>query len=85
MWLQPIGRAGRKFSPDLREQYGITAAGGQDQLKGKVFRLSHMGYADVFDVITAVSGVEMVLARLGYKGKPLGSGVAQAQSVLIKE
>ena len=83
--VSPSGIDGQAVYKNLREQYGITAAGGQDQLKGKVFRLSHMGYADVFDVITAVSGVEMVLARLGYKGKPLGSGVAQAQSVLIKE
>ncbi len=83
--VSPSGIDGQAVYKNLREQYGITAAGGQDQLKGKVFRLSHMGYADVFDVITAVSGVEMVLTRLGYKGKPLGSGVAQAQSVLIKE
>ncbi len=42
-----------------------------------------MGYADVFDIITAISGVEMVLARMGYKGAPLGSGVARAQAVMI--
>jgi aspartate aminotransferase-like enzyme len=83
--VSPQGIDGQAVYKNLREQYGITAAGGQDQLKGKVFRLSHMGYADVFDVITAVSGVEMVLARLGYKEKPLGSGVARAQSILIKE
>lgn len=83
--LSPTGIDGQAVYKNLREQYGITAAGGQDQLKGKVFRLSHMGYADVFDVITAVSGVEMVLTRLGYKGKPLGSGVARAQNILIQE
>ncbi|AFS53590.1 MAG: Serine--glyoxylate transaminase [Leptospirillum sp. Group II 'C75'] len=83
--VSPQGIDGQAVYKNLREQYGITAAGGQDQLKGKVFRLSHMGYADVFDVITAVSGVEMVLTRLGYKEKPLGSGVARAQSILIKE
>lgn len=81
--VAPEGFDGELIYKNLRNQYGITAAGGQDQLKGKVFRISHMGYADVFDIITAVSGVEMVLARMGYKGAPLGSGVAKAQGVLI--
>ncbi|HAS17458.1 MAG TPA: aminotransferase, partial [Nitrospiraceae bacterium] len=55
-------------------RYGITAAGGQDHLKGKIFRISHMGYCDKFDVITAIAGVEMVLKEMGYHGE-LGSGL----------
>ena len=81
--VAPEGFDGELIYKNLRNQYGITAAGGQDQLKGKVFRISHMGYADVFDIITAISGVEMVLACMGYKGAPLGSGVARAQAVMI--
>lgn len=81
--IAPEGFDGELIYKNLRNQYGITAAGGQDQLKGKVFRISHMGYADVFDIVTAISGVEMVLARMGYKGAPLGSGVARAQAVMI--
>ena len=53
----------------LRVQYGMTAAGGQDHLKGKIFRLSHMGYADRFDVITAMAATEMVLKRAGPSGQ----------------
>ncbi len=83
--VAPEGFDGEAIYKNLRNQYGITAAGGQDHLKGKVFRLSHMGYSDVFDIITAVSGVEMVLTRMGYKNKPLGSGVAKAQEILIQE
>ncbi len=82
--IAPEGFDGELIYKNLRNQYGITGAGGQDQLKGKVFRVSHMGYADTFDIITAISGIEMVLARMGYKGAPLGAGVAKAQEVLIQ-
>jgi aspartate aminotransferase-like enzyme len=65
----------------LRDRHGITTAGGQDHLKGKIFRISHMGYADTFDVITAVAAVEMVLKGMGHP-ITLGKGVGVAQSVL---
>ena len=78
----PDGVDGQAIYKNLRVQYGITAAGGQDHLKGKIFRLSHMGYADRFDVITAMAATEMVLKGLGYTVK-LGSGVAKAQELLM--
>ena len=76
----PDGVDGQAVYKNLRVQYGITAAGGQDHLKGKIFRLSHMGYADRFDVITAVAATEMVLKGLGHPVQ-LGSGVAKAQEL----
>jgi len=42
---------GQAIYKNLRENYGITGAGGQDQLKGKIFRIAHLGYADTFDII----------------------------------
>lgn len=78
----PEGIDGQAVYKNLRVQYGITAAGGQDHLKGKIFRLSHMGYMDRFDVITAVAATEMVLKGLGHPIK-LGSGVAMAQEILM--
>lgn len=78
----PNGIDGQAVYKNLRVQYGITAAGGQDHLKGKIFRLSHMGYMDRFDVITAVAATEMVLKGLGHP-ITLGSGVAMAQEVLM--
>ena len=77
----PEGVDGQVIYKNLRVHYGITAAGGQDHLKGKIFRLSHMGYMDRFDVITALAAVEMVLRGLGHPIK-LGSGVAKAQELL---
>jgi aspartate aminotransferase-like enzyme len=60
----------------------MTAAGGQDHLKGKIFRISHMGYIDSFDVITALAAVEMTVKGLGHPIK-LGSGVAKAQEIFM--
>src|SRR5438128_1701787 len=80
--LAPEGVDGQAIYKNLRVQYGMTAAGGQDHLKGKIFRLSHMGYMDSFDIIMAVAAVEMVLKGLGHPVK-LGSGVAKAQEVLM--
>lgn len=80
----PEGVDGQAVYKNLRVQYGITAAGGQDHLKGKIFRVSHMGYMDRFDVITALAAIEMVLKGLGHPVK-LGSGVAKAQELLMVE
>ncbi|OGW58539.1 MAG: class V aminotransferase [Nitrospirae bacterium RIFCSPLOW2_12_42_9] len=79
----PEGFDGQQIYKRLRERYGITAAGGQDHLKGKIFRISHMGYCDKFDVITAIAGVEMVLKEMGYHGE-LGSGLKRAEEIFIK-
>lgn len=81
--MAPDGYDGQVIYKNLREKYGITAAGGQDQAKGKIFRIAHLGYADTFDVITAVAGVEMVLKGMGYPVK-LGNGVAAAEEILMK-
>lgn len=78
----PPGIDGQLIYKTLRETFGVTAAGGQGQAKGKIFRIAHLGYAGMFDVVTAVSAVEMTLARLGYKLK-LGSGVGVAQEILM--
>src|SRR5262249_34862087 len=50
----------------LHKQYGLKLAGGQDTLKGKIVRLGHMGYIDWFDVLAALSGIELVLQEMGY-------------------
>ncbi len=79
----PKGLDGQEIYKNLRVKYGITAAGGQGQAKGKIFRIAHLGYADTFDIITAIAGVEMVLKGMGYPVK-LGTGVAVAEELLIQ-
>ena len=49
----------------LRDRHGITIAPGQGPLKGKVFRIGHIGWFDVFDITTALGGVELALTELG--------------------
>lgn len=79
----PAGADGQGIYKHLREKYGITAAGGQDHLKGKIFRLAHMGYLDLFDVIIGVSAVEMTLKDMGVSVR-MGEGVRAAEEVLAK-
>ncbi len=49
----------------LRDRFGIQIIGGQGELKGKIFRIGHIGYFDVFDITTALAGLELVLADAG--------------------
>jgi aspartate aminotransferase-like enzyme len=49
----------------LRDRFGIQLIGGQGDLKGKIFRIGHIGYVDVFDITTALAAIELVLAELG--------------------
>ncbi len=49
----------------LRDRFGMTIAGGQGELKGKIFRLGHIGWFDVFDITTMLAAVELALADLG--------------------
>jgi aspartate aminotransferase-like enzyme len=79
----PDGIDGSALLAKLEKQYGLKLAGGQDNLKGKIIRLGHMGYIDQFDVLTALAGVELVLKEMGYPIEP-GKGLAAAQQVWAK-
>src|SRR5207237_787550 len=79
----PAGIDGGELLGKLEKQYGLKLAGGQDHLKGKIFRLAHMGYIDQFDVLTGLAGVELVLLEMGYSLES-GRGVAAAQRVLAQ-
>jgi aspartate aminotransferase-like enzyme len=67
----------------LRDHMKVTLAEGQDQLKGKVIRIAHVGYMGAFDVITAVAALEMALRKFGAE-IPFGRGIAAAQEVLME-
>ncbi|MDR4505785.1 MAG: alanine--glyoxylate aminotransferase family protein [Candidatus Scalindua sp.] len=68
----------------LRDETGVTITGGQDELKGKIFRVGHMGYVNEFDIILVISAVERCLYENGYKIE-LGRGVSRVQEVLYKQ
>jgi aspartate aminotransferase-like enzyme len=69
----------------LSERYGVTIVGGQDEVKGKIFRVAHLGYFDDFDIVIAVAAIERGLADLGYKKRPFGTGVGAAMDSMAAE
>ncbi len=77
----PKGIDGEKLVDLISEKYGVTFAGGQDKLKGKVFRIAHLGYIDDIDIISAISALEMALPAMGYN-VPVGMGVRAAEEIL---
>ena len=79
----PEGIDGEKLVKTMRDVYGVTIAGGQSELKGKVFRIAHMGFIEEFDIIVAISCLEKVLQQMGYKFN-LGAGVKAAEEVFAK-
>jgi aspartate aminotransferase-like enzyme len=81
--MVPEGVDGVLLLNRLEKGYGLKLAGGQDALKGKILRLGHMGYVDPFDVLAALSGLELALLEMGHALEP-GRGVAAAQQVLAQ-
>ncbi|MBI3079202.1 MAG: alanine--glyoxylate aminotransferase family protein [Deltaproteobacteria bacterium] len=77
----PEGVDGNKVEQVLSGKYGITVAGGQDRARGRIIRIAHLGYADRFDVITAIAALEMTLNDLGCRVE-LGRGVRTAMELL---
>jgi len=74
---------GAKVPKTMRDKYGVTIAGGQNQLKGKIARIAHTGYFGAFDILTTLSALEMTLNELGHPLE-LGAGVGAAQGVFLE-
>jgi len=66
----------------MKKEYDIALAGGQDHLKGKIFRVGHLGFVGDRDILTAIAALEATLAKLGGNGFTPGAGLMAAQSVL---
>ena len=69
--------------PGLLRRRGITANGGQGQLKGRILRIAHCGYFGAFDIVVALAGLEQALAELGHE-VDLGAGVGAAERVFLE-
>jgi len=79
----PAGIDGEKLVKTMRDVHGVTMAGGQSELKGKIFRVAHMGFIDELDIIAGISCLEKVLTQMGYKFN-LGAGVKAAEEIFLK-
>jgi aspartate aminotransferase-like enzyme len=74
---------GVKVPKLMRDRYGVTVAGGQGHLKGRIVRIAHCGYYGAFDIVVALSALEITLRELGHDAEP-GAGVAAAQAVFAE-
>jgi aspartate aminotransferase-like enzyme len=68
---------------NLRKRYGAIFAGGQDQLKGKIVRIAHLGHSDELDLVAAIAALEFGLKASGHTFK-LGSGVQATMAWLAE-
>ena len=80
--VAPDGIDAEQLRKAVKERFDILLAGGQDHLKGKVFRIGHLGYVCDRDVLTAVSAIEATLQSLGLHSGNMGAGVAAAATAL---
>ena len=78
----PQGLSGSVIYKKMRDDFGVNIAAGQGELKDKIFRIAHLGYMEKFDIIIALSALEMTLTQLGYKFEP-GKSIAEAEKVFL--
>jgi aspartate aminotransferase-like enzyme len=79
----PAGMDSGAIVKEMRSRFGAIIANGQGSMKGKIFRLAHLGYYDVPELFAAVAALEVALLKLGQKIE-LGSGVRAAQEVYLR-
>ena len=77
----PEGVDGAAIPKVMRNSYGVTIAGGQGHIKGKIIRIAHCGYYGGFDILSTIAALEMTLDQLG-ADVTLGAGAAAAERVL---
>jgi len=79
----PEGIDGNELVAKVRRDHRIILAPGQGPLKGKVFRIGHLGYYDRFDIIRCLAALELTLEAMGYPVKR-GAAVAAAEGVFAE-
>ncbi|MDH4140169.1 MAG: alanine--glyoxylate aminotransferase family protein [Coriobacteriia bacterium] len=83
VWV-PDGVDGKAIVKIMKEKYGVTIAGGQDDYAGRIFRVGHLGYFGEFDIITTLAALEMTLDELGFQFER-GAGIRAAETVFMGE
>ncbi len=78
----PEGVGAKEICALMKKRFNIELAGGQDHMKGKMFRMGHLGYVCDRDILCAVSALEAVLSELGHQAP--ASGVAAVSERLQK-
>jgi aspartate aminotransferase-like enzyme len=79
--IAPVNVEAEQIRAIVRKKFDIVMAGGQDDLKGKIFRIGHLGFVSDRDILTAISALEAALQELGHDSNA-GAGVAAAAKAL---
>ncbi len=79
----PEGVDGGALLARLESRFGVKLAGGQDKLRGKIFRIGHFGVLDELDILGTLAALEMTLAELGWP-VTLGAAAAAAEAQLLQ-
>ena len=79
----PPGVSSNDIEKLMKEEFGAVVANGQGSMKGKIFRIAHLGYYDFTDMVGVLAALEVVLASLGQDPK-LGEGVRAAEARYIE-
>jgi aspartate aminotransferase-like enzyme len=82
--MPPASVDAQKVRTLMRKRFDIALADGQDHLKGKIFRIGHLGFVSDRDILAAISSLEAVLRELGHEGYTPGAGVAAAAKFLAE-
>ncbi|MFP4133921.1 MAG: pyridoxal-phosphate-dependent aminotransferase family protein [Halothece sp.] len=82
--VAPTTVESEKVRSVMKKQFDISLAGGQNELKGKIFRIGHLGFVGERDVLTVIGSLEAVLRELGYESMTAGAGVAAATRVFAE-
>ena len=80
--VAPEGIDAEQLRKAVKDRFDILLAGGQDHLKGQVFRIGHLGFVCDRDVLTAVAAIESTLQALGLHKTSMGAGVAATAAAL---
>ncbi|NER78401.1 MAG: alanine--glyoxylate aminotransferase family protein [Leptolyngbya sp. SIO1D8] len=80
--VMPQSVEAEKIRSTMRKQFDIALAGGQDHLKGQIFRIGHLGFVNDRDILTAIAALETTLAQLGATDFTPGAGLAAANTIL---
>jgi aspartate aminotransferase-like enzyme len=80
----PAGLDSSKIVKEFREAFSAVVANGQGDMKGKLFRIAHIGYYDYLDTVGILAALEHVLARTTGKNVEYGLAVRAAQEVFAR-
>ena len=81
--VAPTDFAAEDIRKIMNQRFNISLAGGQDHLKGKIFRIGHLGFVCDRDILTALSSLEATLSELGYENGTSTTAVDAATKVLV--